>query len=138
MTLTTWLWTAIALYGLVMVVTIALGSIPLWTGAEILQATTISGTMVLGLAPVFVLYFIQLAGVAAFHLTFRPGVGLGIAHTAGWRPEWLTVGGGEYASLLGINLLTTGIVFVGFGVGAAFDRWRHETSPSTSEDDHGP
>ena len=71
----------------VMVVIIALGSAPLWTGADILQTTTISGTMVLGLAPVFVRSFIRSAGGAALHLAFWPGVVLGMVHAAGWRPE---------------------------------------------------
>jgi len=105
----------------VMVVTVVVGTLPLISGAEILQATTISGTMVLGLAPVFLLAFVRPAGPWAFHLAFWPGVVLGVAHTAGWRPEWLSVGAGDYASLLGINLAGTAVVFAGFAVGTALD-----------------
>lgn len=106
---------------MVMVGTIVVGSVPLFSGAEILQATTISGTMVLGLAPVFLLAFVRSAGPAAFHLAFWPGVALGVAHTAGWRPDWLAVGTGDYAALLGVNLAGTAVVFTGFALGTVLD-----------------
>ncbi len=106
----------------VMVVTVVLGSLPLFAGAEILQATTVSGTMVLGLAPVFLFYFVRSAGPLAFHLAFWPGVGLGIAHAAGWQPAWTVIGEGSYAGLLGMNVWATVGVFVLFFVGVALDR----------------
>ena len=111
---------------IVMVVTVVLGSLPLFAGAEILQATTISGTMVIGLAPVFLFYFVRSAGAFAFHLSFWPGVGFGIAYAAGWKPEWLAIGEGSYAALLGVNLLATACVLVLFFVGVAVDRTRGE------------
>lgn len=106
----------------VMVATVVFGSLPLFGGAEILQATTISGTMVVGLAPVFLLYFVRSAGSWAFHLAFWPGVGLGIAFTAGWLPGWLALGTGDNAALLGVNILATSLVFGLFGLGAVIDR----------------
>lgn len=106
----------------VMVATVVLGSLPLFAGAEILQATTISGTMVLGLAPVFLFYFLRSAGPFAFHFAFWPGVAIGVAHTAGWQPEWMAMGGGSYASLLGVNVWATACVVVLFFVGVALDR----------------
>lgn len=105
----------------VMVVTIVLGSLPLFLGAEILQATTISGTMVLGLAPAFLLWKIRRAGAFAFNLAFWPGVALGIAYAAGWKPEWLALGDGSYGDLLGVNVLATLVTFGGFAVGYMFD-----------------
>jgi hypothetical protein len=109
----------------VMVVTVILGSLPLFAGAEILQATTVSGTMVVGLAPVFLLYFVRSAEAFAFHLAFWPGVGFGVAFAAGWAPAWLTVGQGSYAGLLGVNLFATACVVVLFFVGVGIDRMRH-------------
>ncbi|MGM0557468.1 MAG: sodium:solute symporter [Myxococcota bacterium] len=104
-----------------MVVTVIVGSLPLLEGAEILQATTVSGTMVLGLAPVFLLHGVDAAKKTAFHLSFWPGVGLGLAHVAGWAPAWLEFGAGDYAGLLGINVFATAIVFGGFAVGTGVD-----------------
>lgn len=105
----------------VMVVTVLIGSLPLYAGAEILEATTISGTMVLGLAPVFLFWFVDRAGPFAFHLAFWPGVLLGIAHTAGATPTWLAIGPGSYAGLLGANLAGTALVFTGFALGSLLD-----------------
>lgn len=107
----------------VMVVTVVVGSVPLLAGAEILSATTISGTMVLGLAPIFLLHRIESAGARAFHLAFWPAVGIGIAVAVGWSPEWAMIGDGKYASLLGINVFATAVVFGGFGLGTLLDRW---------------
>jgi len=80
------------------------GNLPLFFGARILQATTISGTMVLGLAPIFVLGLFLRAPPASFHLAFWTGAAVGIAEAAGWVPPALGVGGGRYATLLGANL----------------------------------
>ena len=100
---------------------ILVGSLPLYAGTEILKATTISGTMVLGLAPVFLLWFVDRAGPFAFHLAFWPGVAIGIAHTAGATPPWMAIGTGDFAQLLGVNLVGTVLVFVGFGAGTLVD-----------------
>lgn len=86
-----------------MVAAAALGSIPLFTGATILQATTISGTMVLGLAPAFILGLVLDAPPAAFHLAFWTGMAAGIMEVAGVVPGWMVIGDGSYASLLGVN-----------------------------------
>jgi hypothetical protein len=105
----------------VMVVTIVAGSLPLFAGAKILAATTISGTMVLGLAPVFLLAFVKRAGAFAFNFAFWPGVALGVAFAAGWKPEWAVFGDGKYGALLGINVLGTLLVFALFGLGLVVD-----------------
>lgn len=108
----------------VMAVTVVVGSVPLVAEAEILSATTVSGTMVLGLAPVFLLHRVESAGPWAFHLAFWPAVAIGVAVAAGWSPDWLVVGEGSYGSLLGVNLAVTVLVVLGFFVGALMDRWR--------------
>jgi hypothetical protein len=113
--------TVLMLRFILMVATVVFGSLPLFGGAQILQATTISGTMVVGLAPIFLLYFVRSAGPWAFHLAFWPGVGLGIAFTAGWLPNWLALGAGDNAALLAVNLLATGLVFGLFGLGTFID-----------------
>lgn len=104
-----------------MVAGAALGSIPLLTGATILQATTISGTMVLGLAPIVCLHRLGPAPKAAFHLAFWTGIGVGIALVAGLWPAALEIGDGAYAALLGANLwglaVATGLYLAAWGWG---------------------
>lgn len=117
-------WDPIQLGRVVMVVTILIGSLPLYAGTEILKATTISGTMVLGLAPVFLLWFVRSAGPFAFHFAFWPGVAVGVGHTAGWVPPELAIGAGDYAALLGVNAAGTLVVFSGFLVGTLVDATR--------------
>jgi hypothetical protein len=99
-----------------MVVIALLGNLPLFAGASILQATTISGTMVMGLAPIFILHFLPSVPRASFHFAFWPGLGLGILYTLGWVPSALAIGNGRYAMLLGVNfyglLLCTGLFLV--------------------------
>jgi len=104
-----------------MVAAAVLGSIPLFTGATILQATTISGTMVLGLAPVFILGIFLQAPPAAFHLAFWTGITAGVAEVAGWVPQWMWIGDGRYAALLGVNAwglaISTGFFLALWGFG---------------------
>jgi Na+/proline symporter len=106
----------------VMLIAIVAGSVPLLSGATILQATTLSGTMVIGLAPVFLLHRVNDAGPIAFHLAFWPALTAGIAFTAGWEPTWLAIGSGDNAVLLGLNLAATAGAFALFGTGTLLDR----------------
>ncbi|HKK70424.1 MAG TPA: hypothetical protein VKA86_04350 [Candidatus Krumholzibacteria bacterium] len=103
---------------------VVVGSLPLFAGAAIIKATTVSGTMVLGLAPAFLLFALPWAGPWAFHLGFWPGVGMGVLHATNAVPGSWAVGEGSYATLLGANLVGTLLVFGGFGVGALLDRAR--------------
>jgi len=108
----------------VMILAAGLGSVPLFTGAAILKATTISGTMVLGLAPPFLLFAWRWPGRLAFHLGFWPGMAAGILYAANAVPGSWNVGGGPHAALLGANLYGTAVSFGGFAVGAVVDRIR--------------
>ncbi|HKO14813.1 MAG TPA: hypothetical protein VJU87_01185 [Gemmatimonadaceae bacterium] len=80
------------------------GNIPLFLGAGILKATTISGTMVLGLAPIFILGLFVDAPPLSFHLAFWTGIVVGLLELLGLVPHALTIGDGTYATLLGVNL----------------------------------
>jgi SSS family solute:Na+ symporter len=104
-----------------MVLAVAIGSVPLFTGAAILKATTVSGTMVLGLAPAFLLFAWPRPRATAFHLALWPGVVLGVLYAAGRVPAGWSLGNGPNASLLGVNVYGTFIVFAGFGAGAILD-----------------
>lgn len=88
----------------VMVVFAVLGNLPMLVGTDILKATTISGTMVIGLAPVFVLHGLVRPTRLGFHFSFWLGLGLGFALTIGWIPQSWAIGEGKYALLLGTNL----------------------------------
>ncbi len=87
-----------------MVAAAILGNLPLFAGTAILKATTISGTMVLGLAPIFLLGLLVRAPRLSFHLAFWTGIAAGTADLLGLVPDALRVGEGSYASLLGVNL----------------------------------
>jgi Na+/proline symporter len=86
-----------------MVAIAVLGNVPLLFGARILQATTISGTMVLGLAPIFLLGFFLRAPRSSFHLAFWAGLAVGILEVLDLVPAAARIGDGRYSTLLGAN-----------------------------------
>jgi len=86
-----------------MVAIAVLGNLPMIAGTDILKATTLSGTMVMGLAPVFLLQRFVGYSPASFHLSFWAGIALGVALTVGWIPQSWAIGNGKYALLLGTN-----------------------------------
>jgi hypothetical protein len=107
-------------------------------GPAIIAATTISGTMVMGLAPIFLLSWLPGARAASFHLAFWPGLILGVlravetfAHVSIF-PAVLALGTGKYAPDLAINLYGLSICTVGFFVGAVLmpRTSRKTTTPS--------
>lgn len=112
-----------------------LGNLPLFSiylgdrvGPAIIQATTISGTMVMGLAPIFLLAFIRKAGSLSFHLAFWPGLTFGVLRVvesaAGINifPAWMSIGSGKYALDLGVNVYGLMICVGGYLIGAALNR----------------
>lgn len=98
----------------VMVLFALLGNLPMLAGTDILKATTISGTMVIGLAPVFVLHGLVRPTRLGFHLSFWTGLGLGVALTLGGIPAAWAIGDGKYALLLGTNLYGLLLCTVGY------------------------
>ena len=97
-----------------MVMFAVLGNLPMLAGTDILKATTISGTMVIGLAPVFVLHGVVRPTRLGFHLSFWTGLGLGTALVLGWIPPGWAIGDGKYALLLGTNLYGLGLCVLGY------------------------
>jgi hypothetical protein len=94
----------VSLSKVVMIATAILGNLPLFAGPSILKATTISGTMVMGLAPIFLLHFLKDTPRASFHFAFWPGILIG-TYAAFWPiPSLFAIGSGKYAGLLGANL----------------------------------
>ncbi|MCB0713574.1 MAG: Na+/proline symporter [Ignavibacteriae bacterium] len=120
-----------------------LGNIPLLAiyigdaGPAIIAATTISGTMVMGLAPIFLLSFIRRAGKISFHLAFWPGLLFGLLivveglTNSPLLPDWIDIGGGEYADDLGVNLYGLALCTAGYLIGTIFSKEKTFTEQST-------
>lgn len=89
-----------------MILIAALGTIPVFFGANILSATTISGTMVIGLAPVFIFWWMKMPKIS-FQLSVWCGIAAGILLASGKMPESMIWFEGKYGDLLSINLLGT-------------------------------
>jgi SSS family solute:Na+ symporter len=101
-----------------------LGNLPMIAGTDILKATTVSGTMVMGLAPIFLLAPLVRHSPWSFHLAFWPGVVLGVMLAAGSIPASWAIGTGKYALLLGTNLYGLAICCAGFLLPVAWQRLR--------------
>jgi hypothetical protein len=99
-----------------------LGNLPMLAGTDILKATTVSGTMVMGLAPIFLLAPLVKYSAWSFHLAFWPGVVLGVLLAVGMIPQSWAIGGGKYGLLLGTNLYGLGICCAGFLLPLALQR----------------
>ncbi len=80
-----------------------LGTIPVFLDAEILSATTISGTMVIGLTPVFVFWKVK-APKLSFHLSVICGIIFGFLLVFNVFPKELIFTEGKYADLLWVNV----------------------------------
>jgi Na+/proline symporter len=99
---------------LAMVLFAVLGNLPMIAGTDILKATTLSGTMVIGLAPVFLLSRWVNYSPLSFHLSFWSGMTLGLLLAIGAIPASWAIGSGKYGLLLGTNLYGLMICTVGF------------------------
>lgn len=118
------LWTMIAFA--------VLGNLPMLAGTDILKATTVSGTMVMGLAPVFLLAPLVRHSPWSFHLSFWPGVAIGGLLAAGRVPQAWAIGDGKYALLLGANLYGLLICLAGFLLPLAWQRLRPQDGRAES------
>ncbi len=96
---------AMTVGALTMVAFALLGNLPMIAGTGILKATTMSGTMVIGQAPIFLFSGRVRYPPLSFHLAFWTGIGLGLAADAlGLVPHGWAIGGGAFGTLLGVNL----------------------------------
>ena len=101
----------------VMTIFTILGTLPVFLNPTILSATTISGTMVLGLAPVF-LWWKKPSRPLAFHLSVGAGLLVGIILASGNWPDSLTFFAGKYGDLLSANIIGAGLSFILFWIGS--------------------
>lgn len=96
-----------------MVITAIFGTLPIFFSPEILSATTVSGTMVIGLAPVF-LFWNKPMPQASFYLSVGFGLMAGLWMAFGEIPqEWIPFEG-KYGDLLWVNLWGTIVCFTLF------------------------
>lgn len=86
-----------------MVIVAVLGTIPVFLNAEILSATTISGTMVIGLTPMFIFWSVKVPKIS-FYLSVFCGLFFGFLLIFGVFPKVLIFTEGKYAALLWSNL----------------------------------
>lgn len=98
-----------------------LGTLPVFFGPEVLSATTISGLMVVGLAPVFLLWNMDVPKWA-FTLSVGTGLFVGLHYAILGMPTYLSIGDGKYAALLGATLLATLLSFIFFLSSRLFQR----------------
>ncbi|MEL6533973.1 MAG: sodium:solute symporter [Bacteroidota bacterium] len=83
-----------------------LGTLPVFLNPTILSATTISGTMVIGLAPVFLFWRWQVPQWT-FYTAIGIGLGLGILLAINQIPAWLHWWEVPYGDLLSVNIVGT-------------------------------
>ncbi|MDB2462945.1 sodium:solute symporter [Algibacter sp.] len=86
-----------------MAIIAVLGTLPVFLNTEILSATTISGTMVIGLTPVFIFWNIKVPKIS-FYLSTICGIVFGFLLVFKVFPEALIFTKGKYADLLWVNV----------------------------------
>ncbi|MAA65418.1 MAG: sodium:solute symporter [Alteromonadaceae bacterium] len=116
----------------VMVAFAILGNLPMFAGTDILKATTVSGTMVMGLAPVFLFYGFTRWSPWSFHLSFWSGIVLGLMLAMGLIPASWSIGEGHYAALLGVNAWGILICTTGFFLPLVLQRLSGRHTVSTN------
>jgi Na+/proline symporter len=93
-----------------------LGNLMLYARPAILSATTVSGTMVIGLTPVFLLSGWRRAGAVSYHASVLLGLLFGLGLSLKWFHG--SIGAGKYGNLLWVNLVGISLCFVVYLLGA--------------------
>ena len=88
-----------------------LGTVPVFLNPAILSATTVSGAMVVGLAPVFCLWWLPVPR-AGFFLSVGGGLLFGTVYVLGLWPVAWTFGGASYADLLAVTVVSLPTCFL--------------------------
>ncbi len=96
-----------------MILLAVLGTIPVFFNASILSATTISGTMVIGLAPVFIFWSKPMPKIS-FQLSVLCGLAAGLVLAFHLLPASFIWFDGKYGDLLTINIIGTALCFILF------------------------
>jgi Na+/proline symporter len=123
---------AMRIGALTMVVFALLGNLPMIAGTDILKATTISGTMVIGLAPVFLFSRWVRYSPLSFHLAFWTGIALGLLQATNQIPAGWAIGSGKYGILLGTNLYGLILCTAGFFLPLALPHLQSRSAGSSA------
>jgi len=86
-----------------MIIVAIAGTVPIFFNPAILSATTVSGTMVIGLTPVFLFWKIK-APPISFYLSLSVGILFGVLLGLKLIPNWLIFTDGPYNDLLWSNI----------------------------------
>ncbi|MCI5084093.1 MAG: sodium:solute symporter, partial [Saprospiraceae bacterium] len=100
-----------------MVIVAVAGTLPIFFSPEILSATTVSGTMVIGLTPVFLFWKVK-APALSFIASVLTGVFIGGCFAAGIIPENWYFFDGKYGDLLSVNIVGVILCLLAFWVPA--------------------
>lgn len=106
----------VALARVSMVLLGVLGNLMLYAKPAILSATTVSGTMVIGLTPVFLLSGWRRAGAFSYHASVLLGLLFGLGLSVKWFHG--SIGTGKYGNLLWVNLVGVSLCFAVYLLGA--------------------
>lgn len=106
---------------IIMAVLTLIGTLPVFMNPEILSATTISGTMVIGLAPIFLFWKLDVPK-SSFYLSIGTGLVFGFCLVFKVLPTEYLFTTGKYADLLTINVLGTIACFVVFFIPFLFKK----------------
>ncbi|CAM9272467.1 unnamed protein product [Chrysoparadoxa australica] len=126
---------------LMMVIIAVCGTLTLLTEQTALNATTVSGTVVLGLGPpILGLAFFGVKGYRplCFHMPFWSAASIGVAYSIGsFYPEKVdlslfSIGTGAYAKLLGWNVLGAVLAWGSFLL-FFLENWHGEALPSDED-----
>ncbi len=106
----------VRLIGIVfMLVFAVVGNLPMIMGADIITATTISGTMIMGLGPIFLMHGVVKPTKVGFMLAFWIGMVLGIVDTVDASLlAFMNIGAGSYANFLGVNFWGAILCWAGY------------------------
>jgi Na+/proline symporter len=110
-----------------MVIVAVAGTIPIFFNPAILSATTVSGTMVIGLTPVFLFWKIK-APPISFYLSVGVGIITGIVLALGIFPSQLTFTPGKYADLLWSNIFGVGLCILVYFIPLIFSNKNQNVS----------
>jgi|TARA_R110000737_G_scaffold345455_1_gene373952 Na+/proline symporter len=98
------------------------GTLPIFFGADIISATTISGTMVIGLAPIFIFWKKEVP-VFSYYMSIFTGIFFGLALIFKWFPESWFWTDGKYNDLLWVNVIGSIACFTLFLGSSKIYRW---------------
>ena len=109
---------------IMIIIACLLGTIPIFLNADILSATTISGTMVIGLTPIFAMWFLD-APKLSFYLSVFIGIIVGVLHVMGFDFPIFNFEG-PYSNLLEANIWGIGLSFIGYFIPFLFIKSKPE------------